>query len=277
MAENGLIGPVIGVTMDGTGYGTDGAIWGGEVLVGDYHSFRRAAHLNYVGLPGADIAVRQPWRSALAHLYASGSDCPDLNCRISSQSLKTVRRMLEHGLNTPLTSSAGRLFDAIAALVGLRDVATFEGQPAIELEWLASEATADGTYPYEIRKAEADSPGRDRTGTDDSLIIDTRPLIRAVVADVRHGVDRRRIARRFHTTLAEMIVTVCERLRVQTEWKRVVLSGGVFMNALLSSEVSWLLENRGFEVYRHRLVPPGDGGLSLGQLAVAAARLASTN
>jgi hydrogenase maturation protein HypF len=277
MSENGLIGPVIGVTMDGTGYGTDGAIWGGEVLVGDYHGFRRAAHLNYIGVPGGDIAVRQPWRSALAHLHASGSDFAELNSRIPSRSLRIVRRMLERGLNTPLTSSAGRLFDAIAALVGLRDVATFEGQPAVELEWLASEATADGTYPYDIRTAETGSPGRDPAGTDDTLIIDSRPLIRAVVADVRQGVDRRRIARRFHSTFAAMIVTVCERLRLQTEWNRVVLSGGVFMNVLLSSEVSSLLENRGFEVYRHRLVPPGDGGLSLGQLAVAAARLASTN
>ncbi len=264
MAEHGLTEPVLGVTFDGTGYGTDGAIWGGEFLVGDYRQVRRAAHLRYVGLPGGDRAVREPWRVALAQLLDAGEGSDILERRLPRSALRTVEKMLSRGFNTPLTSSAGRLFDAVAALAGVRDQVSYEGQAAVELEWLATDVPPDGAYPFDLTQG----------GQDDStqpLNIDTRPLIRAVVGDVRCRVPAGLVARRFHTTLVELIAAVCDQLRRATGLDAVVLSGGVFLNALLTREVAGRLNRDGFRVYRHRLVPPNDGGLSLGQLAVAAA------
>jgi hydrogenase maturation protein HypF len=263
MAENGLTEPVIGVSFDGTGYGPDGAVWGGEFLVGDYRDYRRGGHLRYVGMPGGEQAVREPWRMALAHLADAGAACPPLTARLSHLQSKTVAAMLDRRLNTPLTSSAGRLFDAVASLAGLRDRVSYEGQAAVELEGLA-EGAADGSYPFEVNSpAETDAP----------FVVDTRPLIRAVADEATRGVSVPLIARRFHLTLADLVVQVCVRLREECGLSAVVLSGGVFLNALLTGGVSTRLREEGFRVYRHRLVPPNDGGLSLGQLAVAAARL----
>jgi hydrogenase maturation protein HypF len=264
MAEHGLPGPVIGVSLDGTGYGTDGAVWGGEFLVGDYRDFRRAAHLRYVPLPGGDAAVREPWRMAVAHLADAGVARDLLAARVPDAALRTVEAMLRRRLNAPLTSSAGRLFDAVAALAGVRDRVSFEGQAAMELEWQASEARADGAYPFALQ--EAAEPGG-------PLQIDTRPLIAAVAEDACGGAPAGVIGRRFHAALAQVIVRVCERLRAERGPSAVVLSGGVFMNVLLLGQAVAGLEVAGFRAYRHRLVPPNDGGLCLGQLAVAAARL----
>jgi hydrogenase maturation protein HypF len=261
MAENGLKKPVLGVTFDGTGYGTDGAIWGGEFLVGDYRDFRRAAHLRYVGLPGGDQAIREPWRVAVAHLADAGCASPALERQTPAAALRTVRTMLERRFNTPPTSSMGRLFDAVAALAGGRRQVSFEGQAAMELEWAATGLSPDGAYPFDLEETPA------------ALVVDTRPLIRAVAADANQGVEMGRIARRFHSTLVEIIAAVCGRLRSATGLAAVVLSGGVFLNAHLTAEAGARLEGEGFRVYRHRLVPPNDGGLSLGQLAVAAATL----
>jgi hydrogenase maturation protein HypF len=258
MAEHGLMQPAIGVSFDGTGYGTDGAVWGGEFLVGNYAGFRRAAHLRYVGLPGGDAAIREPWRMAVAHLRDSGVECPALRARLLPHEYRTIETMLDRGFRTPLTSSAGRLFDAVAALAGVRDRVNYEGQAAAELEWLSTNIAADGVYPFDL----ADEP----------LIIDTRPLIRAVAADVGGGTAAAVIGRRFHSTLVALIADVCGRLRHDTGLTVVILSGGVFLNALLTSEVCERLTADGFHVFRHRLVPPNDGGLSLGQLVVAAAQ-----
>jgi hydrogenase maturation protein HypF len=266
MAEHGLTEPVIGVTFDGTGYGTDGAIWGGEFLVGDYRSFRRAAHLRYVRMPGGDQAVREPWRMALAHLRDAGLDWPLPRTWCPAVERRVVRAMLERGLNAPPTSSTGRLFDAVAAIAGVRGRVSYEGQAAVELEWLAAEASPDGAYPFALVADEEGDP------PEPVLIVDTRPLIRAVTADAGAGTDARVIARRFHSTVVEVIAAVCARLRTDTGLGAVVLSGGVFLNALLTAEVPDRLTADGFRVYRHRLVPPNDGGLSLGQLAIAAAR-----
>jgi hydrogenase maturation protein HypF len=260
LAEHGLTEPALGVTFDGTGHGTDGAIWGGEFLVGDYRQFRRGAQLRYVGLPGGDRAVREPWRVALAHLLDAGAGPDLLTGRVPGAALRTVEKMISRGVNTPRTSSAGRLFDAIAALAGVRDRVSYEGQAAVELEWLATDVPDDGAYPFDLTEND---------GT--PLVIDTRPLIRAVVRDVGGGTPAGRIARRFHTTLVEVIAAVCDRLRRATGLDVVALSGGVFLNALLTRETVGRLKRDGFRVYRHRLVPPNDGGLSLGQLAVAAA------
>jgi hydrogenase maturation protein HypF len=255
LAENELDEPVIGVTFDGTGYGPDGTIWGGEFLVGDARGVRRAAHLRPVPQPGGDRAAREPWRMALAHLVDAGEGPALLADRVEPRALDTVRAMIDRRLNSPLTSSAGRLFDAVAALIGLRTVASYEGQVAAELEGLAAGAAADGAYPFR-----ADPPE-----------IDTRPLIAAVAEDARKGVPRAVIARRFHTTVVELIADTCGRLRAETGLNVVVVSGGVFLNAIVLAESSERLIRSGFRVYRHRRVPPGDGGLCLGQLVVAAA------
>jgi hydrogenase maturation protein HypF len=259
MAEHGLTAPVIGVTLDGTGYGTDGAVWGGEFLMGDCRGFRRAAHLRYVGLPGGDRAIREPWRMALAHLTDAGLGAALLKARLLPAEVRAVERMLERRVNTPLTSSAGRLFDAVAALAAIRDRVSYEGQAAVELEWLAGEVAAEGSYPFALEPS------------GETLIVDTRPLIRAVAEDVSRDVEAALVARRFHSTLVEVIAAVCNRIRQATGLGTAVLSGGVFLNALLTREVSARLGGDGFRVHRHQVVPPGDGGISLGQVAVAAA------
>ena len=272
MAEHGLDEPVIGVSFDGTGYGTDGAIWGGEFLVADYRGFRRAAHMRYVGLPGGDSAVREPWRMAAAHLLDAGCSCELLAGRIERAKLRTIAAMLERRINTPLTSSAGRLFDAVSALAGVRDTTSYEGQAAIELEWLATQSEPSkpaGAYPFEVTPV-CESPQPAAPATAPPWQIDTRPLIRAIAADVQRGVDARHVARRFHTTIVEMIASTCALIREQSGIDAVVLSGGVFMNAAWSPLESGgpAFSAEGFRVYRHVLVPPNDGGISLGQLAI---------
>jgi hydrogenase maturation protein HypF len=264
MAEHGLTEPVIGVTFDGTGYGTDGTIWGGEFLVGDYRGYRRRAHLRSVGMPGGDQAIREPWRMALAHLRDARLSSKLLAKQIDSKSLRLIEKMLESGFNTPATSSAGRLFDAVAGLAGLRQRVAYEGQAAMELEWMATPVPIDGAYPFELQESS------ERETQESTWLVDTRPLIQEVNADAGKGASPGTIGRRFHTTMVEMIATVCHRLRKAFGRDAVVLSGGVFLNALLTSEVVGRLEEDGFRVYRHRLVPPNDGGLSLGQLAIAA-------
>jgi len=264
MAEHGLDEPVIGVVFDGTGYGSDGAVWGGEFLSGDYRGFRRAAHLRYVAMPGGEQAIREPWRMAAAHLADAGQDAAPLRDHVSAAALMAAHRQIERQFNAPLTSSVGRLFDAVAALAGVRHCVSFDGQAAMELESLASEAVAAGGYPFEIVTVRQGDP------PETTLVIDTRPLI-AEVASQAQRVCGALIGRRFHTTLVEIVAQVCARLADQTGLATVVLSGGVFLNVLLSCETAARLTRDGFRVYRHRRVPPGDGGLCLGQLAVAAA------
>jgi hydrogenase maturation protein HypF len=246
------------VVFDGTGYGSDGAVWGGEFLTGDYRGFRRAGHLRYVAMPGGEQAIREPWRMAAAHLADAGQDTSWLREHASETALATTLRMIERRLNAPMTSSVGRLFDAVAAMAGVRPRVSYEGQAAIELEGLATGETADGAYPFAI------VPGS-------PLVIDTRPLIAEVAAEARRERTPNVIGRRFHTTIVEIVAQVCLRLAEESGLAAVVLSGGVFLNALLTEEVTARLARDGFRVYRHRRVPPGDGGLCLGQLAVAAA------
>jgi hydrogenase maturation protein HypF len=265
MAENLLNENVIGVSFDGTGFGTDGAIWGGEFLVGNYRNFQRAGHLRYIGMPGGDQAIRQPWRMAIAHLLDAHLECPQLAARISPSQIRTTTLMLERRLNCPVTSSVGRLFDAVASLAGVRDAVAYEGQAAVELEQLALHAPPDGAYSFEVEPSAQAIP----------MVVDTRPLIREVVSDVRNRVDVAVMARRFQSTLVEIVTTVCLRLRDRTRINAITLSGGVFLNKLLLSEVCIRLRGEDFRVYRHRQVPPNDGGLSLGQLAMAAACSAS--
>lgn len=261
MADNGLDGPVIGVAFDGTGFGEDGAVWGGEFFTGDYRGFRRAAHLRYVSMPGGDQAVREPWRMAVAYLMDAGEDDHLLSSRVLGTERASARRMVERRLNAPRTSSMGRLFDGIAALAGVRDRVRYEGQAAIELEWLSAGCADPGVFPFEVESVDREN----------FLVIDIRPLICEAASAVCRGVDTAVIGRRFHSTVREIVAEVCGRLRAQTGLSTVVLSGGVFQNALLTEEVQARLGQEGFQVYRHRRVPPGDGGLSLGQLAIVAA------
>jgi hydrogenase maturation protein HypF len=261
MAENGLVGdePVIGVAFDGTGYGTDGAIWGGEVLVADYATCRRAAYLRYVPLPGGDEAIRRPYRSALAHLWAAGvaweAGLPPVDAA-SGVELTVLAKQLERGVNTVPTSSMGRLFDAVSALAGVRQQVNYEAQAAIELEMLVA-PRAEAAYAFAI-----DHDGQ----------IDPAPVIRAVVHDVRAGVPAGVIAARFHNGLADLVGEVSCRLRDETGLDAVALSGGVFQNVTLLARVVPRLRQAGFTIYTHRQVPPNDGGVALGQAVVAAAR-----
>ncbi len=262
MAEHRLTGTVIGVAFDGTGYGTDGRIWGGEFLVADYGGFERAAHWGYVPMPGGDRAVREPFRMALAHLLnAYGRWDPALPpVREATETERTIiRRQIERGVNAPLTSSVGRLFDAVASIVGVRHRARYEAQAAIELEALV-DPTADRAYPVVIM---GHTPA----------VIDPAPIIRGVVADLQARLPVPIIASRFHATIAAAIVEGCKTIRDSTGLNRVVLSGGVFQNVTLLSGVVRGLAGVGLEVFTHHLVPPNDGGIALGQAVVAHGRL----
>jgi hydrogenase maturation protein HypF len=261
MAEHGLVGRVVGVAFDGAGLGTDGAIWGGEFLVGDAAHMLRAAHFRYVAMPGGDRAAREPWRMAVAHLLDAGVDPREAAVarRAGAASLRTIERMVERGYNAPPTSSVGRLFDAVAAITGVCDEASFEGQAPMLLESLALGAPEDGLYPIAIEDT-------------DPIRLDTRPLVREVLRDVLRGAGPALVARRLHAALAAVVVEVAARLCRAHGCTDVVLSGGVFANALLGDAVSSALSARGLVPRTHRLVPPNDGGLSLGQLAVVAAR-----
>jgi hydrogenase maturation protein HypF len=262
MAEHGLAPGerVIGVAFDGTGFGTDGAIWGGEFLVASYVDFERAAHLAYVPLPGGDTAIRRPYRTALAHLQAAGVlwdvDLPPLGAASETERM-IIARQIERGLNTLPTSSMGRLFDAVAAITGVRQVVNYEAQAAIELEMLV-DAEETGDYEWELVR-EAGTP----------LQIVATPVIRSVIRDVRRDVPLARIAARFHNSVAEMVHDVCSNLRDSTGLNAVALSGGVWQNGTLLVKSVELLQASGFDVYTHRVVPPNDGGLALGQAAIA--------
>jgi hydrogenase maturation protein HypF len=263
MAENGLDERVIGVAFDGTGYGTDGHIWGGEFLIADFRKFERRAHLRYVPLPGGDVAIRQPWRSALSYLRDTyGDDLPDglaLWRDVATRHRALVWKMLERGINTMETSSCGRLFDAVASIVGLRHEINFEGQAAIELE-MAARAGAGGVYPFQMEFT-------------DPWQIDMRPMIESIVSDVQKGESVGVISARFHNTLAEMVAAVCRKLRERERLNKVCLSGGTFQNTLLLDRTLSALEELGFDVYLHAKVTPNDGGIALGQAVIANAVL----
>ncbi|HXG69569.1 MAG TPA: carbamoyltransferase HypF [Gemmatimonadaceae bacterium] len=262
MAEHGLVERVIGVVFDGAGLGDDGATWGGEFLLVDAAGYRRLGHLGYVPLPGGDAAARKPIRMAVAHLWnAFGEDASSFDLaignRLPAREVRLLRQMLENGVNSPATSSIGRLFDAVAALAGVRDVAQFEGQAAMELEAVAD---AGSTQSYATHIEDMDS----------MLIPDPGSLIRAVVSDAARGVDASVISAAFHNGVARMILDTVVRIRQNTGVNRVVLSGGVFQNVLLLTRAAAGLELAGFEVFTQRLVPCNDGGLSLGQAYVVA-------
>ena len=265
IAENLLDGRVIGFALDGTGYGTDGKVWGGEVLVADYGEFERVAHLEYMPMPGGAAAVAEPRRMAISYLFAHfGRDFWDLDIpfvrRLDRPRTEKLRRMIELELNSPLTSRTGRLFDAVAALAGVRERVNYEAQAAIELE-AAIDVTREGNaYPFAIREQ------------DNGWIIDTRPMFVALVQDLREGVPLGVLSQRFHLGFVEILARTAELVRERTGLDRVCLSGGSFQNRFLAEHLPKRLESEGFQVFTHAEVPCGDGGISLGQAVIAAHR-----
>ncbi|CCB71597.1 carbamoyltransferase HypF [Streptantibioticus cattleyicolor] len=269
MAEARLAGtaPVIGVAFDGTGYGDDHAVWGGEVLLADYTGYRRLAHLTYVPLPGGDSGVAHTRRMALAHLRAADVPWDPALPSVAAcdpGELRLLERQLERGVGCVATSSMGRLFDAVSSLAGICHEAGYEAQAAVELEAAAITAwpAETGSYTFAAR----------REATSAAIGLDAAPVVRAVVADLRAGVPAPVIAARFHRAVAAAVETVAVRAREETGAAVVALTGGVFANALLDEECARRLTAAGFPVLRHRRVPPTDGGIALGQLVVAARR-----
>ena len=259
LTDNGADGPVIGVAFDGTGFGTDGTLWGGEFLVADLAGFDRAGHLAAVPMPGGAAAIRAPWRMAAAYLDAcelAGSGSLDV-ARRNARQWDAVLALARRGVNSPVTSSAGRLFDAAAALLGVRDEINYEGQAAVELERLAAPGERSG-----YRAAVTPGHPFQLSGTD---------LIAAMAGDLRSGTGREIIAARFHNGVAALIEDGCVAARDRTGLRTVALSGGVFQNMLLLHATVTRLQARGFAVLVHSQVPCNDGGISLGQAAVAAA------
>ncbi len=260
MAENHLSGKVIGVAFDGTGYGTDAKIWGGEFLVADFAGFERRAHLRYVPMAGGDAAVRQPWRMALSYLHDTFG--PKSRPRglqflqtIPEKQVELVDAMLVRGINSVETSSCGRLFDAVAALINLRQEVNFEGQAAIELEMIAP-TDFEQRYPFRVNDGEP-------------VQVDMRPMIDSIVQDLAQSKPAGYIAGCFHNTIAAAIVEVCRGIRKREPLNRVCLSGGTFQNMYVLRRAVEGLRCDGFEVYLHALVPPNDGGISLGQAVIA--------
>lgn len=269
MAEHGLEGPVIGLSLDGTGYGTDGRIWGGEVLTCRLDGFERFAHLDYVPMPGGEAAIHDPWRMAFAHLSAAGYAEDDARELVgaSEQEARLLTRMMERGINSPLTSSLGRLFDAAAAVILNRRRVDYDAQAAIELEGIAV-LEPDG-LPREAYVPELTEPGPGNA----ARTLKFERLWRALVEDLRSGVPRERMAAEFHAGIAQGFVRAAANARETNGTTQVAMSGGCMHNRRLSRLLRSGLERQGFQVFQHRQVSPGDGGLSYGQVAVAAAIL----
>jgi hydrogenase maturation protein HypF len=265
LADNGEPGPVIGVAFDGLGFGADGTIWGGELLVADLEGFRRAGHLEPVPMPGGAAAIREPWRMAAAWLDAAFAGRVPERLEVAVRNRDRWERVValgRSGTASPSTSSAGRLFDAVSAILGVRDAVNYEGQAAVELEQLADPGERSA-YPVRVAVG---------AGSDGGVLLAGTDLVRAVVEDLDAGVPTPLVAARFHNGLAGSTVAACRALRGDTGLGTVALSGGVFQNLLLLERVVAGLEGHGFRVLVHSRVPPNDAGISLGQAAVAAAR-----
>ncbi|WP_020675781.1 carbamoyltransferase HypF [Geopsychrobacter electrodiphilus] len=260
LTDNGRDEPVLGVIFDGVGYGSDGHIWGGEFLLGDAAGFERVGHLAELAMPGGDAATREPWRMALSLLVAAyGENLPALAVLedIPPVNRRLLLQMMHKEINTPLTSSCGRLFDAVASLAGLRQTVSYEGQAALELEMRIDKTQQLTPYRFEL----LDNDGK--------IIVNPRPMVHELVADLQQGRDAGAVSLRFHLGLAEAILQVCQRIRARQGALPIALSGGVFQNVFLTERVTALLRAANFEVLLHRQTPPNDGGLALGQVVIA--------
>ena len=263
MADNGIDTPVIGVALDGTGYGTDGNIWGGEFMIADYRGFTRLGQLEYLPLPGGALAIKKPFRIAISYLLsllgesALSQKLPLLK-QVDKAEIDIIRKQIEQKVNSPLTSSCGRLFDGVSALIGVRGEIDYEAQAAIELEMLACDAPDEtGSYPF---------PVTEQSGLS---IVKLKDLLSAVIYDLQRGASQATIAARFHNSITLMIVELCQAISKKTGINQVALSGGVFQNRLLLRKTVSLLEDKELKVLTHRQVPTNDGGISLGQAVIA--------
>ena len=246
MAENELEPPVLGVAWDGTGYGLDGTIWGGEFLLVTETSVHRRAHLRQFRLPGGDKAIKEPRRIALALLHEMAAEWPS----VPGISDLVLKNMLDKRLNSPLTSSVGRLFDGVAALIGLREKTSFEGQAAMELEFCLEGVETDESYLFTL------------TEGGPSLVLDWQPVMEGVLADLKRGLPVGEISAKFHNALVECIIDIARRVGE----RHIVLTGGCFQNRYLTERAVKRLEQEGFRAYWHQRVPPNDGGIALGQI-----------
>jgi hydrogenase maturation protein HypF len=250
MAENQLTGPVIGIIMDGTGYGTDGTIWGGEILIGDYNHFDRFAHFEPMPLPGGDAAIKSPWRTAVSYLHKTFDDSiPNLPF-LEAHDMEPIIEMVNKNINSPLTSSCGRLFDAVAAMSGGRQIIRYEAQAAIEL-MQAFGSTNVRPFSFIIEQ---------KNNHQEILL---QPIIRSVVRSIQNNESFSKISSRFHTTLVQIYLEVAKEARNETGINDIALSGGVFQNMILFEHTILALEKANFRVYTHSQVPTNDGGISL--------------
>jgi hydrogenase maturation protein HypF len=264
LAEHGETGPAVGAIFDGTGYGTDGTVWGGELLVGGLHGYERVGHLRAVRMPGGERAIRQPWRMALAwlvELYGVDVAPPPALSGIDARTWRAVVQMVATQTSAPLTTSMGRLFDGVAALCGVRSEVSYEGQAAIELEALADPG-ADGAYALALLIDPDGGPA----------ILDPGPAIDEILAELAAGVDVGTVSTRFHAAVANATTAACSRLAGAAGIDTAVLSGGVFQNRLLLERTATALERAGLRVLAPERLPPNDGQIAFGQVAVAAAR-----
>jgi hydrogenase maturation protein HypF len=273
MAENELEGAVLGVSWDGTGYGLDGTIWGGEFLRATKNSFDRAAHFRVFRLPGGEKAVKEPRRAALGLLYEIFGDEVFTMRELapvrafSSRELALLQNMLVKNLNAPLTSSAGRLFDAVAAIMGLRQQTKFEGQAAMELEFSLEGARTDEAYPLRISDFGSRNDQEAQTQQQSAIIVDWAPMVRQIIDDAQKNISLAKVSAKFHNTVVEAIISVAQRVGEE----RVVLTGGCFQNKYLAERAIQRLQSEGFRAYWHQRIPPNDGGIALGQAVAAAA------
>jgi len=261
IAENNIKEKVIGVAYDGTGYGDDGNIWGGEFLLCDLKEYLRVGHLKYYPLPGGDKAIMEPWRMAYSYLYSIyGSKAKkidiDFNRRMDYDKLSIIEKMIDKNINSPLTSSCGRLFGAVSSLIGIRDEISYEGQAAMELESFCASGIKE-RYNFCICKE------------GDEFIIDPQEIFIDIITDLKEGIDKKVMAAKFHNTVAEFTLNLCGKIKKSTGINKIALSGGVFQNRYLTERIISLLEKDDFQVYIQRKVPPNDGGISLGQAVVA--------
>jgi hydrogenase maturation protein HypF len=269
MAENHLDGRVIGFALDGTGYGTDGNVWGGEVLVCDYQGFERIAHLQYVPMPGGSAAIMEPRRMAISYLFHHfdrdlwNLEIPFVRA-LDRRRTENLLRLIESRINSPLTSSTGRLFDAVSAMMGIRETVNYEAQAAIELEAAIDDTGEDAGYAFSIREENG------------GWIIDARTMFQTLAHDLRENVPLGVISHRFHLGFVDVLARVADLVRGRTGLERICLSGGSFQNCFLSQHLQKRLEQQGFHVFAHAEVPCGDGGISLGQAMVAAHRRSAT-
>jgi len=263
LADNAIKGPVIGIAFDGTGFGTDGNVWGGDFFIGGLKGFKRIAHLKYIAMPGGEAAIKEPWRMAFSYLYGIFGE------KVNSLKLEFLRdkdtgllsQIIRKKINSPLASSMGRLFDSVAAIIGICDTAEHEGQAAIMLEREIRECTNARFY-----KNKYDFSYKDKNGI---IEIDWAPVIERVALDVRDKKNKSEISLKFHNALIYMIGEVCGSVRKKYKIKKVCVSGGVFQNKYLSGNIKPFLLERGFEVYTHKMLPAHDGNIALGQAVMA--------